>query len=563
MNMLKIKLFLVALAFPFILVAQTNGVVQGKNGMAATAQPLASKAAIEILKAGGNAVDAAVAAAFVIGVVEPDGSGIGGGGGMVIYMKDQNQSYFINYYAKAPKNIPTDFVSANDRHTGKSICIPGTVAGLTMAHKKFGSLPLATLLAPAIKHAKEGFEIDETLGTLILENTEALTNDPATAAVYLDDGFPKMEGDILVQSDLAETLTIISKKGANGFYKGAVAKAMVAGIKERGGSVELNDFKNFEPIFTKPVRGTYRDYEILSSGLPQSGVAIIQGFNMLENVDLKAMGHYTENAKTLHIMAETFRKIYTDRYYYVGDPKFVDVPMKGLLSKEYALQRFNDINQDKPVPLKYRDTEVGDPIKFQNIEDVDNTLPDEDISGETTHLSVIDKDGNAVSLTQTLGTFFGSTQTINGVLFNCAITNYSRPDNPNSLQSNKLPRSTITPTIVLKDKSPYLIIGTPGGSRILSTIMQVIVNVLDFDMNAEEANRAPRFYTQKFIDHLHVEAGVGQDIINQLKKMGHAVQVYSEVDLFFGGVQLITVDPKTGIYSGSADIRRGGIAIGY
>ena len=563
MNMLKIKLFLVALAFPFILVAQTNGVVQGKNGMAATAQPLASKAAIEILKAGGNAVDAAVAAAFVIGVVEPDGSGIGGGGGMVIYMKDQDQSYFINYYAKAPKNIPTDFMSKNDRHSGKSICIPGTVAGLTMAHKKFGVLPLATLLAPAIKYAEEGFEIDATLGSLILENTEALTIDPATSAVYLDDGFPKMEGEILVQPELAKTLTEISKKGFNGFYKGSIAKSMVAGIKERGGSVELSDFKNFEPIFTIPVKGTYREYEILSSGLPQAGVSIIEGFNILENVDLKAMGHYTKNAKTLHIMAETFRKIYTDRYYYVGDPKFVDVPLKGLMSKEYALQRFNDINQDKPVPVRYRDTEVGDPIKFQNIEDIDNTLPDEERNGETTHLSVIDKDGNAVSLTQTLGTFFGSVQTVNGVLFNCAMTNYSYSDNPNKLASNKLPRSTITPTIVLKDKSPYLIIGTPGGSRILSTIMQVIVNVLDFDMNAEEANRAPRFYTQKFIDHLHVEAGVGQDIINQLKKMGHAVQVYSEVDLFFGGVQLITVDPKTGIYSGSADIRRGGIAIGY
>jgi gamma-glutamyltranspeptidase / glutathione hydrolase len=563
MNKLKFKLLLISLVFPFILIAQSNGVVQGKHGMAATAQPLASKAAIEILKQGGNAIDAAVAAAFVIGVVEPDGSGIGGGGGMVIYLKDQDQSFFINYYAKTPKRIPTDFVSANDRHSGKSICIPGTVAGLTMAHEKFGSLPLATLLAPAIKYAKEGFEIDETLGSLILENTEALTLDPATAAVYLEDGFPKMEGEILLQPDLANTLIEISKKGADGFYKGSVAKSMVKGIKERGGSIELSDLKNFEPIFTKPVKGTYRDYEILSSGLPQAGISIIQGFNMLENLDLKAMGHFNKNAKTLHIMSEVFRKIYTDRYYYVGDPKFVDVPLKGLLSKEYALERFNDINQSKPVPVRYRDTEAGDPVKFQNKLVVDNTLVDEDLSSETTHLSVIDKDGNAVSLTQTLGTFFGSVQTINGVLFNCAMTNYSYSDNPNILEGNKLPRSTISPTIVLKDKSPYLIIGTPGGSRILSTIMQVIVNVLDFNMNAEEANRAPRFYTQKFVDYLYVESGVGEDIINQLKNMGHSVQVYEGVDLFFGGIQLITVDPKTGIYSGSADIRRGGVAIGY
>lgn len=563
MNTRKLKLFIVTLFFPFILIAQNSHLVEGKNGMAATAHPLASKAAIEILQQGGNAIDAAVAAAFVIGVVEPDGSGIGGGGGMVIYLKKEKQSYFISYYAKSPKNTPLDYNSREERHSGKSICIPGTVAGLTLAHKKFGSLPLSTLLAPAIRYAKDGFEIDATLGSLILDNAEALAIDPATASVYLEDGFPRMEGDVLTQPELAKTLTEISKKGFNGFYKGKIAKSIVEGVNQKGGNLSLKDLKNYKAILMSPVKGSYRDFEIISSGLPQAGTSIIQGLNMLENANLKEMGHFTKNAKTLHIMAETFRKIYTDRYYFIGDPKFVDVPLKGLLSKEYALKRFNDINQSKPVPARYRDTEIGDPIKFQNIEDTDNTMTDIEHNGETTHLSIIDKDGNAVSLTQTLGTFFGSVQTVNGVLFNCALSNFSTSENPNILAGNKLPRSTISPTIVLKDNEPYLIIGTPGGSRILSSIIEVIVNVLDFNMDAEEANQAPRFYTQRFVDYLHIESGIGTRVIDELKTMGHPIRVYEGVDLFFGGVQLITVDPKTGMYTGSADIRRGGIAIGY
>ncbi|MBU1011757.1 MAG: gamma-glutamyltransferase [Bacteroidetes bacterium] len=563
MNTLKLRILLISLVFPFILIAQTGNLVQGKNGMAATAHPLASQAAIEMLQKGGNAVDAAIAATFVIGVVEPDGSGIGGGGGMLIYLKDKNQSFYINFYPRAPKNIPANFNSSNDRLTGKSICIPGTVAGLTLAHKEFGSLPLSTLLAPAIRYANDGFAIDATLGSLILDNTEALALNKATASVYLDEGFPRMEGQILIQKDLAKTLTKISKKGYKGFYKGSIAKDMVEGINKGGGNFTLEDFKNYQAELAEPVKGIYRGYEIISAANPQSGVSIIEGLNILENADLSRMGHYTKNAKTLHLLAETFRKIYTDRYYFIADPAFVDVPMKGLLSKEFALERFNAINPLIPVPAKYRDTEIGNPIKYQNIEDTDKNLIDVELNGETTHLCVIDKDGNAVSLTQTLGTFFGAGQIVNGVLFNCAITNFSGANNPNSLQSQKQPRSSIAPSIVLKDNKPFLVIGTPGANRIISTVLEVMVNILDFNMNAEEANTAPRFYTQKFEDYLHVESGVGQDIIDQLTKMGHSLRVYDGVDLFFGGVQLITIDPQTGIYTGSADVRRGGLAIGY
>jgi len=448
------------------------------------------------------------------------------------------------------------------------------VAGLTLAHKKFGSLPLSTVLQPAIHYAEAGFKVDATLASLILDVSEALTIDSVTASVYLDDGFPKMEGDLLIQKDLAKTLRLISEKGKRGFYKGPVAKSIAEEIQKRGGYLSLKDLKNYKATMSSPIHGTYRDYEILSSGMPQSGISIVEGLNILENIDLKELGHYSKSTKTLHIMAETFRKIYTDRNYYIGDPDFFDVPVNGLTSKAYARERFNAINQLSPEPKLYRDTEMGAPGKYENTKNKNigtkkrstfgDEIKDVEDKGSTTHLCVIDKDGNAVSLTQTLGTFFGSIQTINGVLFNCAMTNFSSSKkNPNSIKKSKIPRSTISPTIILKDNNPYLIIGSPGGSRIIATVIQVIVNVLDFDMNVEEANQAPRFYTQKFVDYLHVESGINKKVIEELKEMGHSVRVHEGVDLFFGGVQMILVDKKTGKYYGSADIRRGGNAVGY
>ncbi|MEN8119572.1 MAG: gamma-glutamyltransferase [Bacteroidota bacterium] len=574
MKKLKFNLIIaLLLVIPFVLTAQTYKLTSGSNGMAASAHPLASQAAIDMLQKGGNAVDAAVAAAFAIGVVEPDGSGIGGGGSMVIYLKDKKKSFYINYYAKSPGNAPVNFNSKKQRHTAESICVPGTVAGLTLAHKKFGSLPLSTILEPAIHYAEKGFKIDATLASLILDRAEAIMSDSVTVSVFMDDGFPKMEGDLLVQKDLAKTLKEISKKGAKGFYKGKVAESIAEEIQKRGGYLSLNDLKRYKATISSPMHGSYRGYEVLSSGIPQSGISLVEGLNILENVDLKKMGHYSENSKTLHIMAETFRKIYTDRNYFMADPEFFKVPVNGLTSKAYAKERFNAINQLKPEPKRYRDTEKGMPYKYENIEKKksgskkhsgsDETKDVED-KGSTTHLNVVDKDGNAVSLTQTLGTFFGSAQTINGVLFNCAMTNFSSlKKSPNKIENNKFPRSTITPTIILKDNKPYLVIGSPGGSRIISTVLQVIVNVLDYEMNVEEANRAPRFYTQRFVDYLHLESGIDKKVIEELKEMGHPVRVYQGADLFFGGVQMILIDQKTGKYYGSADIRRGGKAIGY
>ena len=558
-------LFLLTLIFHLAAQGQSMGPSTGRNGMVATAHPLASAAALEMLKSGGNAVDAAIAAAFTIGVVEPDGSGIGGGGGMVIYMKKELKSYFINYYGRSSENASdAGFKYGADNYTAKAIEVPGTVAGLLLAHETFGSLPLKQILEPAIRHAENGFAIDETLAKLILDNIDNIMSDSATASIFLDEGFPRMEGEELVQKELATVLKIIAANGRDGFYEGELAAALVSGIRKRGGVLTEKDFSSYQAELTDAIEGSYRGYDILTANLPQSGISLIQGLNMLENYDLQAGGHFSESARTLHVIAEVEKLVYADRYQYVGDPDFVTVPVNGLASKEYARARFNSINQSKLDPPTYRAAKYGSPEEFDHAVRKELVPVMEPAEGHTTHLSVIDKDGNAVSLTQTLGLFFGSGQTVSGVLFNNAMTNFSyNVENVNYIQNSKRCRSSITPTIVLKNGNPYLILGSPGAGRIITTLIELVVNVIDFGMDVNEANLAPRFYCQKFEDFLHVESGIKPEVRAELEAMGHTLKVYEGIDLFFGGAQMIFVDPETGEYSGSADKRRGGIALGY
>jgi gamma-glutamyltranspeptidase / glutathione hydrolase len=563
----KYFLFLLILTFFFRIGVQSQPMapVSGKNGMVATAHPLASAAALDVLKSGGNAVDAAVAAAFAIGVVEPDGSGLGGGGGMVIYMSGKHKSFFINYYGRSSENASSaNFKSKKDDYTAKAIGVPGTVSGLLLAHRKFGSLPLKRILEPAIHYAEKGFPIDGTLAKLILDNLDNISKDSVTASVFLQDGFPRMEGDTLIQKDLAAVLKAIEEKGRDAFYEGKYAGEFVKGIQKRGGVLTINDFSTYKAILSKPLKGNYRGYDILTANLPQSGVSLIEGLNMLENCDLKASGHFSESAKTFHIIAETEKLVYADRSEYVADPGFVRVPVSGLISKAYAKERYHSINQEKLDPPRYRDAKAGNPAEFGKVKTKEPAMEKESSGGHTTHLTVIDKNGNAVSLTQTLGLFFGSGQTISGVLFNNAMTNFSyNVENVNYVQNRKQYRSSITPTIILKNERPFLILGSPGAGRITSTVLELVVNVIDFGMDVNQANQAPRFYCQKFEDFLYMESGIQSNVRAELEKMGHKIQVYEGTDLFFGGAQMIYVDPVSGIYTGSADKRRGGVAVGY
>ncbi len=604
--------------------------VSGQNGMVATAHPLASQAAVDILKDGGNAIDAAVAAAFAIGVVEPDGSGLGGGGGMVVYLSDSDQAHYINYYHKTSQSLDQiSYDPEKDKYTAKAVLIPGTVAGLTLALEKFGTLPLARVMQPAIEYAEAGFEVDATLAQILLDNVEIMLYDSVTAATFLDEEFPLMEGDVLYQPELARTLRTIAEKGHDGFYKGEVARAMSEKITRLGGVMTLDDLADYKAELTRPCEGSYRGYRIVSAGAPQSGSAIIQSLNMLENEDLAGLGHYSTSAETLHLMAETFRRVYADRWQYLGDPTANHVPLNGLISKRYARERFLDIDPYQASPRQYSLTQAGSPERYDRDEDTsilpqtktqgskwddsddeikadadgwgedlfdawggkkrstdkpgedkpakkdsvaDSTSAFDDdygnddgdeFGGHTTHLSVIDKDGNMVSLTQTLGTFFGAGITSEGVLFNCGMSNFSRTAVVNLARPGRQPRSSISPTVVLKGDKPLMVVGSPGASRIVCTVAELIVNVIDFHMDAQQTNEAPRFYCQKYEDYLHLEGGISEDLRPELERMGHELRIYGGRDLFFGGAQLILVDPATGLYYGSADPRRGGVAIGY
>ena len=573
------------------------------RGMAATAHPMATRAALDMLRQGGNAVDAAVAAAFAIGVVEPDGSGIGGGGGMVIYLNDLKESYYIDYYPKASeKGAEAGYAGRNDIRTGKSVCIPGTVAGLVMAQERFGSLDLPTVMAPAIRLAAEGFTVDGVLARILLDNIETLLSDETTTGIFTMEGFPYMEGDLIVQEELAATLETIARKGRKGFYEGPLAESMVRGLNERGGTQTLHDFASYEASLSEPLAGSYRGYTVLTACPPQSGLSLIEALNILENHHLEDHPHYSGSARSLHLMAETQRIVYTDRYQYLGDPGMVTIPLEGLLSKEYGTAMYRRINPARLDPAPYDALEPGDPYPFMEKSVVHSsagrsafefsgsglereafefsaTLLDREADrgatarlmareadgGHTTHLSVIDGQGNCVSLTQTLGLFFGSGQTVNGVLFNSAMSNFTFRDteSPNIYADGKTPRSAIMPAILLKEDRPFLVFGSPGAARIISTMIGIVVNVVDYGMDAEGANRAPRFYCSNREEYLHLESGIDAGVISRLEEMGHILQVYQGTDLFFGGVQMILVDPETGLFSGSADSRRGGSAEGY
>ncbi len=604
---------------------EDSGLVCSPQGIVAVAHPLAAEAGMAMLRQGGNAVDAAVAAAFAIGVVEPDGSGIGGGGGMVIYLNDTRAAHYINYYQQAPAAVnKLNYNPDTDRHTGKSVLIPGTVAGLLMALEKFGTLSREMVMEPAIRLAEEGFACDRTLAQLVLDNMTLIQRHDSTAAVFLDEGFPRMEGDLIIQPALARSLRAVAENGRDGFYKGEVANTIIAEVNRLGGVLTADDFAAFEPTLTVPVRGTYRGYGILSASAPQSGSTVIQSLNMLENADLAAMGHYTQSAATLHLMTETFRRSYADRWQYLGDPESGYIPLRGLVSKDFAYERFADINQYRAEPETYRQTQAGNPATYDFETDETYSGPDEtsgerqsvfddeedegrssydtwgedlfdswgsrkaknttavktkkgakadttdndtqhdidEVDGHTTHLSVADSHGNMVSLTQTLGTFFGSGITASGVLMNCGMSNFSLTSAINVAEPGKQPRSSISPTIVLKDNRAVMAIGSPGASRIITTVVELIVNAIDFGMNAWEANDAPRFYCQKFEDNLAIEGGISEEVQAELTKMGHSVRAYSSHDLFFGGAQVIFRDSLTGTYCGSADPRRGGVALG-
>lgn len=523
----------------------------------------ATEAGLRVLKEGGNAVDAAVTVGFTLAVTYPRAGNIGGGGFMLIYSAASDKTIAIDYREKAPAAAKGEMYldeygnpdSDKSRHGILSAGVPGTVAGLALALEQYGTISLEKALQPAIELAGKGFPVNEELRISLEQVKDRMeAHDESMAVFFKKGGVPYSAGDILIQKDLARTLAQIAGKGPDAFYKGETAKKIASFMKESGGLITEEDLGSYEPVIRKPVRGTYRGFEIYSMPPPSSGgVHLIQILNLLELFPLGVYGHNT--AQTIHIMAESMKLAYADRSKHLGDPDFVEVPVSRLISKEYARELKNKIVAGSATPSnKINPGEM--PLKE---------------GSNTTHFSVIDKYGSAVSNTYTLNFSYGSKIMVpgTGMLLNNEMDDFSmKPGAPNaygltggelnSVEPGKRMLSSMTPTIVMKDRKPFLVTGSPGGSLIITTVLQIITNVIDFGMNISEATNAVRIHHQWLPDELRVERGLSGDTSRLLTAMGYKVVTGSTM----GSAQSIM--KKEGFLYGASDPRRpGGLAEGY
>lgn len=537
--------------------------VHAKNGMVVSASKIASQVGVDILKQGGNAVDAAVAVGFALAVTYPYAGNIGGGGFMVIHLRN-GENTTIDYREKAPLKAFRDmfldkhgnFDPSLSQQGATSAGVPGSVAGMIYALNKYGTMKLSQVIQPAIDLAKNGFTLDYNTAESFKEYLKDFEKYPASYKKFTDNGKPYKAGDIFKQPNLAKTLELIKEKGRDGFYKGRIAELLVKEIKSLGGYISTEDLEKYQPVERKPVTGSYRGYEIVSMPPPSSGgIALVELLNILENYHFK--NDEWGSSIYIHKLAEAMKYVYADRTIYLGDPDFYPVPEKGLISKEYAKTIFEKI-KDYAVPA--RDISAGKPVKYQE-------------SSETTHYSIYDKYGNAVSTTTTLNSAYGSKIVVPGAgfLLNNEMDDFSaKPGVPNqfglrgseasSIAPQKRMLSSMTPTIVLKDGKPYIIIGSPGGSTIITVVLQVILNCIDFNMNIRQAIDAPRIHDQWLPDEIYTEKfGVPLDVKENLEKMGYKFGETRSLGLAEG----IMIDNKSGEIFGASDPRGSGAAIGY
>jgi gamma-glutamyltranspeptidase/glutathione hydrolase len=525
---------------PGTLPATKNAEVTAARGMVASAHALASQAGVEILKAGGNAVDAAVAAAFAIGVVEPNSNGIGGEGMMVIYLVKGHQAIAIDYRSAAPAAAAYPERIPSSGHA--AVAVPGTVAGLSLALEKYGTMPLARVLEPAIKVASDGFAISSTLATIIVDNFEAISQKESLSKIFCPDGLPLEAGDTLRNPDLAESLRKIAAGGPDVFYRGELAEKIDSEMKARGGFITRDDLARYRAIEREPVRGSYRGYGLISAPPPVGGLAVVEIMQILENIKLARYGPLAP--QRIHLMAEAMKRGVADWRASVGDPDFVNVPAAGLLSRKYARARAAEIDPER-ISEK---TEAGEPAKG--------------LSPSTTSLSVVDAAGNMVALTQTISDFFGAKVIVagTGIILNNEMKNFSA-SGVNAMVPGKRMRTTISPTILIRKGKAFATIGTPGAARILTTMTLLISNLVDYKMGIQEAIEMPRFFPSG--KDLMVEPRLPEETVAALVKMGYTIEPRGEFDLFFGGAQGIIIDPKTGMRVGGADPRRDGAVVGY
>lgn len=521
---------------------------RGRGGVVATAHPAASKIGADILRQGGNAFDAAVAAAFALGVCEPNASSIGGGGFMTAHVAREQENVFVDFREVAPASANPDMWQVTDRtpagvnpkhQGGASICIPGEVAGLCHILENFGTMKLEQVLAPVIALAETGVPLSEALSKDLDENREKLEHYAEANNPYLE---PIQIGELLKNLPLANTLRKIAQEGAKAFYDSDLTDKMVDSINRWGGQVTREDFKNFKVNQQQPLQGSYRGYEILSSPPPSSGgTHVLEILNILEQFDVKKLGYHS--SAHLHLLSEVMKMSFADRATHMGDPAFVKLPLEGLLSKDYAAHRASSYSPNQVLEPK-----SDNPFAFE--------------SCDTTHFSVADCYGNVVSITKTISAFFGSgvVPADTGIMLNCQMRGFTTEKNhKNSVCGGKKPLSSMSPTILLKDGKPVGALGTPGANRIISTVAQVISNLVDFDMTLTQAIDAPRCSND--VPNLFCyESRIPQEAVQPLVEMGQQTKQVGDWDRFVGGVQGVWYDPDDMIL-GSADVRRGGQAL--
>ncbi|MED4827304.1 gamma-glutamyltransferase [Bacillus atrophaeus] len=538
----------------------------GKDGMVATAHPLASEIGAEVLKKGGNAIDASVAIQFALNVVEPMMSGIGGGGFMMVYDGKTKDTTIINSRERAPAGATPDmFLDENgkaipfsERVTkGTAVGVPGTLKSLEKALDMWGTRSMRQLIAPSIKLAAKGFPIDSVLAEAISDYQDKLSR-TAAKDVFLPNGEPLKEGDKLVQKDLAKTFKLIWFKGTDAFYDGKFARTLSNTVQDFGGSMTEEDLENYDVTIDKPMWGEYQGYQIATTPPPSSGGAfLLQMLNILDDFNLSQ--YDIRSWEKYQLLAETMHLSYADRAAYAGDPEFVNVPLKGLLHPDYIKERQKLISLDK-VNKK---PAAGDPWVYEegsaNYKQVEQ--PKDKIEGETTHFTVADRWGNVVSYTTTIEQLFGSGIMVPGygVVLNNELTDFDAvPGGANEVQPNKRPLSSMTPTILFKDDKPVLTVGSPGGATIISSVLQTILYNIEYGMELKAAVEEPRIYTNN-INSYRYEDDVPEDVINKLNGMGHK---FGKSPVKIGNVQSIFIDHENGTFKGVADSSRNGAAIG-
>jgi gamma-glutamyltranspeptidase/glutathione hydrolase len=524
-----------------------------RHGVVSSSHPIASKAGVEVLKRGGNAVDAAVATALTLGTVTPAFCGIGGGGFALIWLADERKAIFVDYREQAPqtasentfKLTPGGAVSGNENSMGyKSVAVPGAVAGHSFMVERFGQLKMRRLFEPAIRHARRGFAVSKTMAEAWSTSYHKLEPYQSSRRIYLNNGRPFKRGRKIRLAQLSKSLSSIAARGPSEFYNGSIGRKLVNDMVANYGLVTANDLERFKPVMREPIRGSYRGIEIISAPPPSSGGAIIiEALNILENFQFEHTD--AKLPRTLHLVSEALARGFVNCRANICDPAFAQIPMERLTSKNFAQRLAGTIDENKASLL----------VEPANIFGVPTS--------NTSHLCVVDSDRNVVALTESVECYFGSGVVVpdTGIVLNDTMHDFDpRPGRLNSVGPGKIPMSSMSPTIVLRDGIPFLAVGSAGSTRIVSSVLQTLLGVLEFDMPMERAIDSPRIHIQG--DEIEAESRIPKTSIDALRRMGHRVKSKRPRELYFGGVHAVKISSDDKV-EGAADSRRDGMACGY